>query len=340
MKVFATLSEALLLTKVEDAIFESIQRYPYQKKLTVKEYTQLIAELSKSQNQQLLRDNKEELFSKLLIEWMPFIGELQSLNLVEDADSVESFIKKLEAKYGIMPFQIKKSLSSIPDSVQLTIHESGVEPNKRQKAIAHYMIGHLNDNSTASVCVVPAGQGKSRIAAYLILLLLSIEQDLQAYIVYPNKYLMERDQEAFRFYWDVLKDRVHFQVGLDFSPQPDDVIIADEADDFLFSDLTAFIDKIKYNPTICFTATIDNDDKQGVERKLIQAGKFQVYDTTLDLAGKIVPEISSTIDGSSVSELIQFIKTELDQRPVLLRCTSDMLYKALRALMVATLIQY
>jgi len=76
MKVFATLSEALLLTKAEDAIFESINRYPYQKKLTVKEYTQLIAELIKSQNQQLLRDNKEELLSKLLIEWMPFIGEL------------------------------------------------------------------------------------------------------------------------------------------------------------------------------------------------------------------------------------------------------------------------
>ena len=74
-----------------------------------------------------------------------------------------------------MPFQIKKSLSSIPDSVQLTIHESGVEPNKRQKAIAHYMIGRLNDDkSAASVCVVPAGQGKSRIAAYMILLLLSI----------------------------------------------------------------------------------------------------------------------------------------------------------------------
>ena len=73
-----------------------------------------------------------------------------------------------------MPFQIKKRLTYIPDSVRLTIHESGVEPNKKQKAIAHYMIGHLNDKSTASVCVVPAGQGKSRIAAYMILLLSSI----------------------------------------------------------------------------------------------------------------------------------------------------------------------
>ena len=103
---------------------------------------------------------------------------------------------------------------------------------------------------------------------------------------------MKRDQEAFRFYWDVLGDRVHFQVGLDFSPQPDNMIIVDEAGYFLFSDLNSFIDKIKYNPTICFTATIDNDDKQGVERKLIQAGKFQVYDTTLDRAGKIAPEIT------------------------------------------------
>ena len=56
---------------------------------------------------------------------------------------------------------------------------------------------------------------------------------------------MKRDQEAFRFYWDVLGDRVHFQVGLNFSPQPDDMIIVDEADYFIFSDLTAFIDKME-----------------------------------------------------------------------------------------------
>ena len=67
---------------------------------------------------------------------MPFIEELQSLNLIEDADSVESFIKELEAKYGSISSQIKRRLSSVPDKVQLTIHESGVEPNKRQKAIA------------------------------------------------------------------------------------------------------------------------------------------------------------------------------------------------------------
>ena len=115
---------------------------------------------------------------------------------------------------------------------------------------------------------------------------------------------MKRDQEAFRFYWDVLGDRVHFQVGLDFAPKPEDVIVVDEADYFIFSDLTVFLDKIKYNPTICFTATIDNDDKQGVERSLIQAWKFQLYDTTLDLAGKIAPEITSTINGSSASELV------------------------------------
>ena len=93
-------------------------------------------------------------------------------------------------------------------------------------------------------------------------------------------------------------------MGLDFTAQPQDVIIVDEADYFLFTDLTTFIEKIKSNPTICVTATIDNDDKQGVERKLIQAVNFQVCDTTLDLAGKIVPEITSTINGSSANELV------------------------------------
>jgi hypothetical protein len=117
-------------------------------------------------------------------------------------------------------------------------------------------------------------------AAYLALLMIEVCFTQRVHMVFLNNYLMERDQRAFSFYWNYLKDRVQFHVGLDsFEPKENEVVIVDEADYFIYADMQAFLNKTKSMPTICFTATIDNGTEDGVERELLDLAKFKICET-------------------------------------------------------------
>ena len=55
-------------------------------------------------------------------------------------------------------------------------------------------------------------------------------------MVYPTKYLLQRDLSIFERYWTLnkLHERVLYHVGLDFDKNGDDLIIIDESDALLF----------------------------------------------------------------------------------------------------------
>jgi len=61
-------------------------------------------------------------------------------------------------------------------------------------------------------------------------------------IVHENKHLMERDLSDFKVFWDMLnvKESVTYQVGLDFIPEANSLIVFDEADAFIFRDPIKF----------------------------------------------------------------------------------------------------
>ena len=86
------------------------------------------------------------------------------------------------------------------------------------------------------------------------------------YIVHENKHLMERDSSDFKVFWDMLdaKEFVTYQVGLDFIPKANSLIVFDEADAFIFRDPVKFNSVISSCFCICFTATPDNCDPKGV----------------------------------------------------------------------------
>ena len=61
-------------------------------------------------------------------------------------------------------------------------------------------------------------------------------------MVFPNEYLMNRDKRDFEIYWKLrsMEDRVVYHCDIDFVCLPTDMIICDEADDFIFTDPTKF----------------------------------------------------------------------------------------------------
>lgn len=94
------------------------------------------------------------------------------------------------------------------------------------------------------------------------------------YIVHENKHLMERDQKDFQAYWTLLgidNATVKYQMGLDFVPEPNSLIIFDEADTFMLGDTGKFTKLIDGCFCICLTATPDDRDAKGAHRLVIEA---------------------------------------------------------------------
>ena len=71
-------------------------------------------------------------------------------------------------------------------------------------------------------------------------------------------------------------------MGIDFDHNPNDLIIIDEADSLMFQNPDKFASFIQDSYCICFTATPDNCERDGVERKVVEAMRFIKYNYILN----------------------------------------------------------
>ena len=121
---------------------------------------------------------------------------------------------------------------------------------------------------------VPAGQGKSRIAASIAYVALN-HSNAQVYMVYPNKGLKSRDEKEYAGFFSVLfkseaktKPRLHYRQGMPaLKTNEDCVLIVDESDEVMFKNLHAFWKQIIHpnRKVVCMTAASDDKYKKGVE---------------------------------------------------------------------------
>ena len=133
---------------------------------------------------------------------------------------------------------------------------------------------------------VPAGQGKSRIAAGIAYLIL-FTSNVHVYMVYPNKGLKTRDEKEQANLFTVLhsvkpntKKRLHYVNGIGGISKLDEcVLIVDESDEVMFKNLRTFWNKInkEQRSVICLTAAADDKYKGGVEEEALETMGFKVY---------------------------------------------------------------
>ena len=135
--------------------------------------------------------------------------------------------------------------------------------------------------------VVPAGQGKSRIAgaaAYHILK----TTNKHVYVVFANERLKKDDKDELENIWTFAtsqnknaEKRLHYVCSLKeiTKHKYGEVVLVDESDEIIFKDLVLFYQKTKAPETkvICLTATADDGFKEGSEHKVLEALKFKVY---------------------------------------------------------------
>jgi hypothetical protein len=98
--------------------------------------------------------------------------------------------------------------------------------------------------------------------------------------------LLDRDRSEFDLFWLLLGysegHEIEYHLGIDFEVAIGELIIIDEADCFIFNSPDLFMKLVRENACICFTATPDNNDVNGVEARLLDAFGLARFNYILD----------------------------------------------------------
>jgi hypothetical protein len=155
--------------------------------------------------------------------------------LIPDVESTQKHLVALQNRFGKMK-QFKQDLT-VKDGLYNAAYgeHSRVKPNNLQRAVAQYALGILG--TTKRVLVSShAGSGKSRMQAALVLMTLLTEFSPSVHVVFPDEHLMNRDKVDFEALWALIgcTSKVHHHVGIRFERNPQDLLVIDEADYFIF----------------------------------------------------------------------------------------------------------
>lgn len=144
-------------------------------------------------------------------------------------------------------------------------------------------------------------------------------------MVFESQYLLGIDKADFADVFTMLgydESRIMRHISLDFVCKDGKLALIDEADRPMFRDPSAF--KLFAAEACClrFTATPDDQDAKGIERKVVTAFEFQLFHYSLD--GVDVAEVSlqvdETVQRETLEEKAQFIKGRATQGPVYVYC--------------------
>jgi hypothetical protein len=122
---------------------------------------------------------------------------------------------------------------------------------------------------------------------------------------------MLRDQEEFGIYWELtaFQARVQYHTGIDFESSLGDLFIFDEADTFILDNTDSFVKFTRNNSCICMTASPDDQDESGVEKKMIDTmGYKRCYSN--DKAGQADTKVAFDMElqAKTTEDVISFIQ--------------------------------
>ena len=113
-------------------------------------------------------------------------------------------------------------------------------------------------------------------AAIGFLTLMSYKSIKKIHLVFPNKMLLEKDQEDFSDLWTLMQmeRRVEYHSDIAFKPTHSELVILDEGDFFVFGKPKEFHQFSKKTMLIVLSATSDGGDAVGTEAKVLKVLGF------------------------------------------------------------------
>ena len=269
----------------------------------------------------------EELKTLPLAEWLNVLQEERQQDVVPDVVTVEAFLtsfKELHSPVGLEVRDLRASSKQIAGILDHILRP----PNNLQFAVAQAAVSLLNQHHHQAY-VLPCGGGKSRVAATIALLLLTLHTQVKAvHIVYLNGVLKKKDQDDFQDLWSLIPrgSRVDYHQDINFSPGAGSVVIVDESDEYSFNDPSKFRKFIRKTKCICLTATCSESSHAGIERQVLESMNFKIFE---NLTGQHEPENTKPKFervGKLDDEMIRgYVEAEAERNAVLLYCTPEFL---------------
>lgn len=105
----------------------------------------------------------------------------------------------------------------------------------------------------------------------------------KVHLVFINEVLMRKDKADFEDLWTLsgLQEAVVYHKDLHFEVESRELVIFDEADEYIYEDPKAFLDFIKQHSCICLTATSGGNAAKSAERCILNHIGFKIFESAL-----------------------------------------------------------
>jgi superfamily II DNA or RNA helicase len=238
--------------------------------------------LSKKKVLSIVAHHKREFLELPLRDWLPRVDLLLELMMLPDADRVSDVIQHFEAAYMKAGLSMT-DLRELHPKLMHALRKAAAPPNNMQLGMAQ-VLAQLSKINRRQIVVMAGGHGKSRVAATAALILLLTDSSVgKVHLVFPNKLLLEKDRLDFADLWKMtgLVHRVKHCTKLPTSAKPEDAIILDEVDHWVFGN-PGRLGKLSHNQRVIgLTATVDDADLGGMEREILQTLGFCIHEKWL-----------------------------------------------------------
>ena len=151
----------------------------------------------------------------------------------------------------------------------------------------------------------------------------------KVHMVFSNNILLAKDKQDFEKLWSVagLTCKVEYHEDINFQMSEQELVIFDEADEYIYSSPQAFIDFIKFHYCICLTATSGgNCGGESAEKLILKHIGLRLFENTESISGPMTEPIDlyTKLDLNGPEGILQYVQQQAQKQAVLVYATAEL----------------
>lgn len=157
----------------------------------------------------------------------------------------------------------------------------------------------------------------------------------KVHMVFSNNILLAKDKQDFEKLWSVagLTCKVEYHEDINFQMSEQELVIFDEADEYIYSSPQAFIDFIKFHYCICLTATSGgNCGGESAEKLILKHIGLRLFENTGEgafgesISGPMTEPIDlyTKLDLNGPEGILQYVQQQAQKQAVLVYATAEL----------------
>lgn len=165
-------------------------------------------------------------------------------------------------------------------------------------------------------------------AAVLGLIALQAAKYTKVHMVFSNNILLAKDKQDFEKLWSVasLTSEVEYHEDINFQVGEQELVIFDEADEYIYSSPQAFIDFIKLHYCICLTATSGGKGDESAEKLILKHIGLRLYENAENISDLMTEPIDlyTKLDLNGNESILQYVWQQAQKQAVLVYVSAEL----------------